>query len=211
MSPVKFQKCVEEEKKQLIDLCDLWENYLAISEDDTTKCTNDQDEGPPSSRTRSAITKSKDIAQIETIKIEDEELRNTMRATAAQGRMLLGEKGRIAQFEQLIQDANLNTAEKPIRDDDLQGFWDMIDLQVVDMKKKFQGLENARLNNWKVVEEKTKENAEAAPPKPKIVSKPNTTSRSSTASSRKTTRPNIRNFIAKKRLENQQKNGDSLM
>merc|ERR1712238_520822 len=61
--------------------------------------------------------------------------------------MLLGEKGKMKQFEQLLMDAETNATIKTgeaedktlsIGEDDLQGFWDLLNFQIMDIKEKFQ-------------------------------------------------------------------------
>jgi hypothetical protein len=182
MSPSKFQKLIDDEKTNLNDLCDLWENHLTISEQ------TEKEEGPPSSRTRSASAAE---TSPEPIKIEDEELLGLMRATTGQGRMLI--KQRFVQFEKLIKDAEEKTSEKPIGDDDLQGFWDMIDFQVVDMKERFDVLEKAKANSWKLVPE-TKETEPTPNPKAKLVAKPASATKEKKA--KPAQKSNIKDFIA---------------
>jgi hypothetical protein len=189
MSPSKFQKLIDDEKTTLNDLCDLWENHLTISEQ------TEKEEGPPSSRTRSASAAE---TSSESIKIEDEELLGLMRATTGQGRMLIEQ--RFVQFEKLIKDAEEKTSEKTIGDDDLQGFWDMIDFQVVDMKEKFDVLEKAKANSWKL-EHETKEIKPTPNPKAKPVAKPASATKEKKA--KPAQKSNIRDFIAQKRREAQ--------
>lgn len=208
MSPSKFQKLVDEEKQNLTDLCDLWENYLSISDDPSAPAAGASSDGPPSSRTRSSSAaavlgnpSAPSTEEADVVKVEDEELRGLMRTTTGQGRMLI--KQRFVQFENLIKDAEGKTSEKPIGDDDLQGFWDMIDFQVVDMKNKFQVLEEAKANSWKLLpREETIATAsrKASQKKSASVSAP----KERKAKPAETKKSNIRDFIAQKRKEAQE-------
>jgi disks large-associated protein 5 len=55
---------------------------------------------------------------------------------------------RFNQFIELVDQCEFLTGEKPVMCSDLQGFWDMVDYQVIDVKKKFDYLEKLRSNNW---------------------------------------------------------------
>eukprot|EP00980_Cylindrotheca_fusiformis_P015302 scaffold4266_cov83-Cylindrotheca_fusiformis.AAC.7 len=223
----KFRKLVEEEKQNLTNLCNEWENYLKISieddddEDDsnTNNKNEDDNDGPPSSRTRSSNKNEKKSSSSTTIlenKIPDDEdeLCGLVRATTGQGRMLIQQ--RFEQFEQLIRDAEEKTSEKPIGEDDLQGFWDMIDFQIVDMKQKFHVLETAKANNWKLPAAAAAEETSIQPstisstskPKPKkTVTKPSSSSSSTSkqqSKAKSAPKSNIRDFIAQKRREAQE-------
>ncbi|CAJ1967976.1 unnamed protein product [Cylindrotheca closterium] len=185
------------------------------------------EDGPPSSRTRSKTqatgTNNNNATDVEgnmdaskpateqqslpdqktkpavVIPVEDEELIGLVRATTGQGRMLL--RQRFVQFESLIDDAENKTSEKPIRDDDLQGFWDMIGFQVDDMKEKFQVLEQAEANDWKLVPPETKKEPPKVASKPKAV-KPSSSTGSNTSRIKKAAPTSgMKDFIAQKRRE----------
>lgn len=217
MSPSKFRTIVDDEKKLLTELCEKWEKVLTITEDTGESTTTQDGEGPPSSRTRSktpvtstdgdtdasqpaneqqqSLPDTEDKPAAAVLPIEDEELIGLVRATTGQGRMLLGQ--RFVQFNKLIDDAENKTSEKPIGDDDLQGFWEMIGFQVDDMKEKFQVLEQAEANDWRLPEKK-KEEPPAPAPKPKIVKPaPSSTSRTKKAAPSS----GMKDFIAQKRRE----------
>lgn len=55
---------------------------------------------------------------------------------------------RFVQFIELVDQSEFKTGELPVRCSDLQGFWDMVDFQVIDVKKKFKGLEKLKANNY---------------------------------------------------------------
>lgn len=212
MSPSKFRTIVNDEKKLLTDLCEKWEKVLKISSEGNDQSTNEEEEdGPPSSRTRSKTNaaaaaseeRNEDTEEVQQPKptaavIQDEELIGLVRATTGQGRMLLAQ--RFVQFEKLIDDAENKTSEKPIGDDDLQGFWDMIGFQVDDMKEKFQVLESAEANDWKLPETKIQDEPKPVAAKPKI-SKPPTSGTASTTKKPAGGSSGVRDFIAQKRRE----------
>jgi hypothetical protein len=53
------------------------------------------------------------------------------------------------------------------RDEDLAGFWDMVCLQIEDVKKMFAHLEELKAQGWKVPEPVEAEAKPKTPPKPK--------------------------------------------
>ena len=177
----------------MTELCETWEVYLNADNDD-------DDDGPPSARTRSKTAEA--TAAPKTVDAEKKEMDDAtigrIRATTGQGRMLIRE--RFVQFERLIDDSEFNHGEKYIGDEDLQGFWDMIGFQVDDMKEKFEALELAKQNKWK---QQPKQAAKAALPKAKKKDNKTTTT-SSSSKTRRGPRPNVRDFIAKKRQENRE-------
>ena len=197
MSHARFRTLLEKERTILTELCETWEVYLNADDDDV-----DDDDGPPSARTRSKTAEA--TAAPKTVDAEKEEMDDAtigrIRATTGQGRMLIRE--RFVQFERLIDDSEFNRGEKYIGDEDLQGFWDMIGFQVDDMKEKFEALELAKQNKWKQ-QPKQAAKAKAAPPKAKKKDNKTTTT-SSSSKTRRGPRPNVRDFIAKKRQENRE-------
>lgn len=222
MSPSKFRTIVDVEKKFLTELCEKWEKVLTIAEDTGESTTTQDREGPPSSRTRSktantltngdmdasqpANEQQQSLPNIEdkpastglptVLPSIDDELIGLVRATTGQGRMLLEQ--RFVQFNKLIDDAENKTSEKPICDNDLQGFWEMIGFQVNDMKEKFQVLEQAEGNEWKLPE-KTKDPPKPAPAPKQKMAKPAPSSNSRTKKAAPSS--GMKDFIAQMRLE----------
>lgn len=72
-----------------------------------------------------------------------------------QTRLLMKEK--FKQFSELIVVAekaiNKETINEKVTLDDLQGFWDLISIQIEDMNNKFVHLEKLELNNWRPVQD----------------------------------------------------------
>lgn len=186
MSPIDFQELVRKEKEALNELCTVWESHLAVS-DRQQKVQN----GPPSSRTRASVSSGSTVPEAP---ILDDELAGLVRATTGQARMLLSQ--RFQQFESLILDALLERSEKPIGDEDLQGFWDMIYFQIEDCQKQFKILQDAKENNWTLVES-SKENKKTSVPQKHVTKNNQRKSRCRP----KSQQSNIRDFIAKKRQE----------
>ena len=186
MSPIDFQELVRKEKEGLNELCTVWESHLAVSD----RQQNVQN-GPPSSHTRASVSSGSTVPEAP---ILDDELAGLVRATTGQARMLLSQ--RFQQFESLILDALLERSEKPIGDEDLQGFWDMIYFQIEDCQKQFKILQDAKENNWTLVES-SKENKKTSVPQKHVTKNIQRKSRSRP----KSQQSNIRDFIAKKRQE----------
>ncbi|KAH8236344.1 hypothetical protein KR032_010564 [Drosophila birchii] len=75
-----------------------------------------------------------------------------LRSASGKARLLVSQK--MKQFEGLCHN-NVNRSpedEFPTTADDLQGFWDMVYLQVVHVDSIFSDIEQLKANNWKVVE-----------------------------------------------------------
>jgi disks large-associated protein 5 len=69
-----------------------------------------------------------------------------IRSAIGLAKLLIDE--RFVQFIELVDQSEFKTGDKPVRCSDLQGFWDMVDFQVIDVKKKFSGLEKLKENNY---------------------------------------------------------------
>lgn len=82
-------------------------------------------------------------------------LRNLKIVYIGQTRLLMKEK--FKQFSELIVVAekaiNKETINEKVTLDDLQGFWDLISIQIEDMNNKFVHLEKLELNNWRPVQD----------------------------------------------------------
>lgn len=123
----------------------------------------------------------------------DDEQESDIRATIGQARMLLAPKGRMKQFDQLINDSENNTGEKVIGEGDLEGYWQLLNFQILDVKQKFEGLERPQSANQENLQK---------PGKIKKV-KPNQNVRRNRPQA-KSDRPSIRDFIAKQREQAKQ-------
>ncbi|KAF4524845.1 hypothetical protein B566_EDAN014696 [Ephemera danica] len=85
-------------------------------------------------------------------------------------RLIIREK--FAQFRGLIENCEADAEETKTTCTDLQGFWDMIYIQVEDIEKKFAELEKLKQNNWAALEIEKKEQLakkKVALAKPKLV------------------------------------------
>ncbi|XP_050691136.1 disks large-associated protein 5-like isoform X2 [Eriocheir sinensis] len=70
--------------------------------------------------------------------------------TVAIGQAELLMKERFVQFSDLIDDCELNRGEKEVTCQDLQGFWDIVYIQVEDVVNKFNQLKKLQKNGWEV-------------------------------------------------------------
>ena len=69
-----------------------------------------------------------------------------IRSAIGLAKLLIDE--RFVQFIELVDQSEFKTGDKPVKCSDLQGFWDMVDFQVIDVKKKFTGLEKLKENKY---------------------------------------------------------------
>ncbi|XP_041093729.1 disks large-associated protein 5-like [Polyodon spathula] len=78
-----------------------------------------------------------------------EEIRDLMRTTVGQARLLMAE--RFKQFAGLVDDCEFKRGEKETTCTDLEGFWDMIYFQVEDVNKKFTNLTELQESGWQQI------------------------------------------------------------
>ncbi|KAJ8946033.1 hypothetical protein NQ318_023282 [Aromia moschata] len=79
-----------------------------------------------------------------------EEANDMINVAVGQSKLLISKK--FQQFRSLIEQCRSNEyVEKPISCKDLHGFWDMMYMQVEDLNKRFNNLDNLRANNWEEV------------------------------------------------------------
>jgi len=81
---------------------------------------------------------------------EYEDIRGEVRSVVGQGRLVMAE--RFHQFSGLVDNCQFKRGEKETTVEDLQGFWEMIFIQVEDVDKKFAGLVTVEENSWKPIE-----------------------------------------------------------
>nr|XP_034958219.1 disks large-associated protein 5 [Zootoca vivipara] len=79
-----------------------------------------------------------------------EDGKNLVRTTVGQTRLLIAE--RFKQFEGLVDNCEFRRGEKETTCNDLDGFWDMVNFQVEDVKKKFENLRKLQENGWKMAD-----------------------------------------------------------
>ena len=96
-----------------------------------------------------------------------EDVAGEMRSVVGLGRLVMAE--RFAQFGGLIDNCQFRKGEKETNVEDLQGFWEMIFLQVEDVDNKFVSLQELKDNNWKRAKPKELSNVKKTR-RPKTVS-----------------------------------------
>ncbi|XP_046404595.1 disks large-associated protein 5-like [Ischnura elegans] len=81
------------------------------------------------------------------------DMQDTIRTTVGQTRLLMREK--LGQFKDLLKQFQAKTSKKSpvITSGDLQGFWDLVSIQVNDVDDKFRRLDQLKWNNWIACEE----------------------------------------------------------
>lgn len=77
----------------------------------------------------------------------NEEIAGDIRTTIGQAELLMNQ--RFHQFSGLIDACEYNTGEKKTTCTDLEGFWEMIYSQVVDVDNRFKSLKELQENGWK--------------------------------------------------------------
>lgn len=63
-----------------------------------------------------------------------------------QSQLLITKK--FEQFRSLIDKCEDSNADAPVTCEDLHGFWDMVYIQVGNLQKRFENLEQLKGNNW---------------------------------------------------------------
>ncbi|KAK8390479.1 hypothetical protein O3P69_010283 [Scylla paramamosain] len=84
-----------------------------------------------------------------------EDISGDIMVAVGQAELLM--KERFTQFSELIDDCELKRGEKEVTCQDLQGFWDIVYIQVEDVVNKFSQLKNLEKNGWVI-------NKPSAPP-----------------------------------------------
>jgi len=79
-----------------------------------------------------------------------EDFQGQIRSVVGQGRLIMAE--RFKQFSGLVDNCEYGTGERTTSCMDLEGFWEMIYFQVIDVDKKFEELEKLQQNGWKELE-----------------------------------------------------------
>ncbi|XP_067935602.1 disks large-associated protein 5-like isoform X2 [Watersipora subatra] len=88
-----------------------------------------------------------------------------IRTISCQARLIIAE--RFTQFTGLIANCENKTGIKPVLEEDLDGFWDMIYFQVEDVLRKFEKLECLRSAGWKTLEDESSSSSKSKPLKKK--------------------------------------------
>ncbi len=84
-----------------------------------------------------------------------EDAAERVRAAVGKTRLLCDRKGRMEQFRGLVDACEYRLGDRPTTTEDLQGFWDMVSVQVEDVKRMFEELEQLEKRGWVVPEEST--------------------------------------------------------
>merc|ERR1719193_495829 len=79
-----------------------------------------------------------------------EDYQGQIRSVVGQGRLIMAE--RFKQFSGLVDNCEYGTGERTTSCMDLEGFWEMIYFQVIDVDKKFAELTKLQANDWKEIE-----------------------------------------------------------
>ncbi|EEB18656.1 disks large-associated protein, putative [Pediculus humanus corporis] len=88
--------------------------------------------------------------ELEDNDIIPEDVKGKMRVGVGKAKMLLKKKFRL--FEELCSKnlGNNSGIRYPVTTEDLAGFWDTILIQLIQIYKIFEEVENCRKNNWEV-------------------------------------------------------------
>merc|ERR1719376_1272238 len=133
-----YTNLLNESKKKLTDLSQKWE----IKMEDFNNGA-----GGPTGLTEQA----------------EEEVKGQIRATIGKATILMNQKGKFHQFQQLIDNCQYGRGEKETKHTDLAGFWDMVYYQVVDIDCEFKKLDELEKAGWRAEK----------PEKPVVASKAN--------------------------------------
>lgn len=75
-----------------------------------------------------------------------------IRSTIGQTNLFINQ--RFKQFNGLIDDCEFKRGHKETKVEDLQGFWDMLCFQIIELHNKFDALNHLMANNWVQIEPK---------------------------------------------------------
>lgn len=103
--------------------------------------------------TRERLTAQSDAweSKLTAQKLTDE-ISGEIRTVIGQARLVINSKGRLTQFQNLVDNCQFKLGEKETKTSDLGGFWDMINFQLQDVDNKFLELTELEKNDWKRVE-----------------------------------------------------------
>jgi len=104
-----------------------------------------------SSETRKKLTAlANEWSEVDSVESDEcDQILGEIRTTVGQAHLVMNE--RLKQFDGLVEDCESGRSEKPVKCDDLLGFWEMINFQVDDVLKKFESLTLRKQNNWVMV------------------------------------------------------------
>ncbi|GAB0098274.1 disks large-associated protein 1 [Sergentomyia squamirostris] len=167
---------------------------------------------------RARILAVADKVEMYTDEIKDnEEIVGYVRAATGKGRLLAAQK--MKQFEELCHNNLTQSPEEKFQttSEDLQGFWDMVMLQVNHVDQLFDEIETLKANNWKkkAIQPKAPPQGAKLTKKP-IASKVGTTSGQRSAAAtlaaqkRDAQRKQLMELKRKNRMELNQQNGDDV-
>jgi len=134
-----FKSELEKTVSYLSDLCQLWRSKLANGLQHPSFDVNN--------------------ARVNDIGDEIDEINETkegeIHVMIGKANIILGKKGRLQQFKELIRNCEFGLGEKETTCLDLQGFWEMINVHVDEIKNGFVQLSKLEENGWKQVSDST--------------------------------------------------------
>lgn len=131
-----FKNLLEKAVSNISKLCERWETKLESPRSNNIFDVNDE----------------KSLKEFGVIVEINEEKEGEIFAVIGKAKIMLGEKGRFRQFQNLIRDCEFGYGEKKTECSDLQGFWEMINVQVKEIENGFYNLTKLEENGWKNLE-----------------------------------------------------------
>ncbi|XP_034250750.1 disks large-associated protein 1-like [Thrips palmi] len=117
-----YRDLLQRERAAIAGLCDEWQRVLDFAAASSDK---DKDSGLPI----------------------PEDVCGKIQIAVGQAQLLMRKK--FVQFSGLIQACEEDSAERPpVTVEDLQGFWELVHIQVADIHSKFSEVDKLRDNNW---------------------------------------------------------------
>lgn len=131
-----FKRELEKEASNLWKLCEAWEKNLTVSDDFSSF----------------NVTNEKSILECIDATKRKEVKEGEIRLMIGKAKIILGDKGRFKQFQDLIRNCEFGIGEKKTNCTDLQGFWEMISFQVDEIKSGFCELSKLEEMGWNKTE-----------------------------------------------------------
>lgn len=130
-----FKRELEREVAKMLDLCEKWEAKL-VAKRDVNFDLNDE----------------KFLNEFKTTVDLNVDKEGEILAAIGQAKIMMGKKGRFQQFQDLINNCEFGHGEKKTSCLDLQGYWEMISLQVEKINKGFSKLFKLEENGWQQID-----------------------------------------------------------
>lgn len=139
LSVEHFRNIVESETKNLNLLCDKWSKVLLEQEQQQQHQQQKADDNQINNKNGNNNHLDHDADDRDDNYDDREEFQGAIRTTIGQAKLLMSQ--RFKQFSKLIDDCEFKRGPLPTRLEDLDGFWEMINYQVDDVRQKFKCLE----------------------------------------------------------------------